>query len=159
MEALLVKARRSMDIFVGPVPKSHDQHLDSDGSVNVSEGVNLVLEDTIGAEKESIPVNGEAVKSVTSEEDLSSTDSSAHLDVGKLDPSDVDNAENDTGLSVLKNQGESLDHSTRLTPPMLTDSRSARGRSTTISLRCPDIVRQWVQLYQLQIKSICLRAS
>ena len=51
--------------FVGPVPKSHDQQLDSVGSVDVSEEVNFWLEDNVGAE-EPIFGHGEAVGSVIS---------------------------------------------------------------------------------------------
>ena len=92
--------------------------------MDVSEGVNLVLEDRIGTEEESITVYGEAFKSVISEKDLASTDSSSVcLDVGQVEPSGVDTVKNDTGLSVPDNRGESLDPSTRLMPltPALED--------------------------------------
>ena len=57
---------------MGPVPKSEDQQLDSVGSLDVSEEVNFVQEDNIGAEEESISANSETVRSFISEEDLSS---------------------------------------------------------------------------------------
>ena len=63
------------------------------------------------------------------EEDLSSTDgSSAHLDVGQLEPCGVDSADN--YLSVSENQKGNIDPSTRVTPPTPAPRRSARVKST-----------------------------